>query len=208
MRRGSVKRMHLRVRRDGSVYVSAPYRASMKDIERFVTDNRDWIERTVKRVTEADHGYADGETVPVLGEEYVLHIIISPDERVAIEGPDLFVFTSDDPEPVMREFHRDIIKRVAPQYLDRWTRETGLRYSEFRTKYMRTKWGTCNTREKRIWLSTKLAEKPPECIEYVVLHEICHLRYADHGPGFKAMLDAYMPDWRERCRRLNPRVNP
>ena len=78
LRRGSVKRMHLRVRRDGSVYVSAPYRASMKDIERFVTDNRDWIERTVKRVTEADHGYADGETVPVLGEEYVLHIITSP----------------------------------------------------------------------------------------------------------------------------------
>ena len=78
---------------------------------------------------------------------------------------------------------------------------------EFRTKYMRTKWGTCNTREKRIWLSTKLAEKSPECIEYVVLHEICHLRYADHGPGFKAMLDAYMPDWKERRRRLNAKVN-
>ena len=199
--------MHLRVRKDGTIYVSAPFRVPMKDIEMFVTDNREWIEGTVKRVTEANRGYVDGETLPVLGKEFTLHIIISPEKKVIMEEDDLYVLTSDDPEPLMREFYRDIVKGIAPQYLDRWAEETGLHYSEFRTKYMRTKWGTCNTREKRIWLSTKLAEKSPECIEYVVLHEICHLRYADHGPGFKAMLDAYMPDWKERRRRLNAKVN-
>ena len=68
---------------------------------------------------------------------------------------------------------------------------------------MTTKWGTCNPSTGKIWLNLQLAKKPPECLEYVILHELAHLKVKDHGPEFVAILDRYMPMWREIKRRLN-----
>lgn len=62
---------------------------------------------------------------------------------------------------------------------------------------MKTKWGTCNVRDKRIWLSLELAKKPLRAVEYVVVHELAHLIERGHGPKFKAVMDRFYPDWRE-----------
>ena len=68
---------------------------------------------------------------------------------------------------------------------------------------MTSRWGTCNTKTKKIWLSTNLAKRPIECIEYVVLHELVHTVVPNHGPDFKALLNKYMPDWKRRKELLN-----
>ena len=67
---------------------------------------------------------------------------------------------------------------------------------------MKTRWGTCNTKTKKIWLNVRLAEHPAECLEYVILHELAHTRVPNHGADFKAILTEYMPDWRTVKRRL------
>ena len=103
----------------------------------------------------------------------------------------------------MREWYRSILKGVLPELFAKWETLTGMHCSEYRTRYMRTKWGTCNCRTKVIWMSVRLAEKPVECIEYVVLHELTHTVVPDHGEKFKAVLYRYMPDWKERRRLLN-----
>jgi predicted metal-dependent hydrolase len=68
---------------------------------------------------------------------------------------------------------------------------------------MKTRWGTCNTRTRKIWLNLQLAKKPVECLEYVILHELAHLKVPNHGKDFIAIMDQYMPDWREIKARLN-----
>ena len=75
--------------------------------------------------------------------------------------------------------------------------------SSWQSKYMTTKWGTCNTNTQKIWLNLQLAKKPIESLEYVILHELAHLKVKNHGPEFVAVLDQYMPQWQERKRLLN-----
>ena len=68
---------------------------------------------------------------------------------------------------------------------------------------MTTKWGTCNTSTRKIWLNLQLAKKPIECLEYVILHELAHLKVKYHGEEFVEIMDQYMPYWRECKQRLN-----
>lgn len=70
-------------------------------------------------------------------------------------------------------------------------------------KDMLTKWGTCNVDAKRVWLNLQLAKKPPECLEYVVIHELVHLKERSHNKRFVALMDKYLPDWRARKEKLN-----
>ena len=80
---------------------------------------------------------------------------------------------------------------------------TGLHPTSVIIRDMHTRYGTCNTKTGRIAMSLTLAAKPPACVDYVILHELSHLRYPDHGAGFKAHLDRYMPHWREIKKLLN-----
>ena len=61
---------------------------------------------------------------------------------------------------------------------------------------MKTRWGSLSIRNRRVDLNTRLAEKPEICLLYVALHEVAHVKAADHGPVFKAILTEYMPSWR------------
>lgn len=74
---------------------------------------------------------------------------------------------------------------------------------EFGIKKMRTRWGTCNLRAKRIWLNLELAKKPPECLEYVVVHELVHLLERKHNAVFVAYMDKHLPNWRHLKGELN-----
>lgn len=68
---------------------------------------------------------------------------------------------------------------------------------------MTTRWGTCNTNTRKIWLNLQLAKKPIECLEYVILHELVHLKVRNHGQEFIEILDKYMPTWRDIRKELN-----
>ena len=103
----------------------------------------------------------------------------------------------------MREWYRSVLNGLLPELFKKWEDITGMRCNGYRTRYMKTKWGTCNCGTRIIWMNVRLAEKPIECIDYVVLHELTHTRYPDHGAGFKASMDRFMPDWKERKRLLN-----
>ena len=68
---------------------------------------------------------------------------------------------------------------------------------------MITRWGTCNTNTRKIWLNLQLAKKPVECLEYGMLHELAHLKVKNHGADFVAILDQYLPYCRELTKQLN-----
>jgi len=77
--------------------------------------------------------------------------------------------------------------------------------SEFGIKKMKTRWGTCSIRAKRIWLNLELAKKPIECLEYVVVHELVHILERKHNERFIALMDKYFPKWRFYKEELNRR---
>ena len=84
-----------------------------------------------------------------------------------------------------------------------WSERTGLVPSGCIVRNMTSRWGTCNTKTGRITLNLQLVRYPIPCLEYVILHELAHLRVLGHGADFKALLDAYMPQWRARRKQLN-----
>ena len=91
-------------------------------------------------------------------------------------------------------------------YLPKWEKITGLYCDSWQTKYMTTRWGTCNINKKKLWFNLQLAKKPPECLEYIVLHELAHLKEKTHNKDFVAILDSYMPNWREIKQKLNSTI--
>lgn len=101
------------------------------------------------------------------------------------------------------ESDRDTLRELIEIILPKWERVTGLCCSSWQIRDMKTRWGTCNTQTGKIWLSLQLARQPIEFIEYVVLHELIHLKIPGHGKDFKEMLDLYMPDWREKRKMIN-----
>lgn len=101
------------------------------------------------------------------------------------------------------EADRQRLKELIEIILPKWEKQTGLNCFSWQIRNMKTRWGSCNTKTGRIWFSLQLAVRPIECIEYVVLHELIHLKIPGHGKDFKEMLDSYMEDWRVRRNELN-----
>ncbi|WFF74531.1 M48 family metallopeptidase [Proteiniclasticum sp. QWL-01] len=90
-----------------------------------------------------------------------------------------------------------------PEFINKWEEIIGVKANSVGVKIMRTRWGTCNTKDKRIWINLQLAKKPAECLEYVVIHELVHLLEKNHTPVFIAHMDKFLPDWRATKEELN-----
>lgn len=105
--------------------------------------------------------------------------------------------------PAQRDSARARLLGVTAPMFEQWIDALGVPTPDVRTRRMSTRWGSCNPTARRIWLSLELARFQPPLIEYVVVHELAHLRVAGHGPAFRAILDEALPDWRQRRRALN-----
>ncbi len=210
--RKAMKNLRLRVLPEGRICVSAPWLTSQRQIAAFVERNRDWIEAQLKkqesRPVPAAREYITGESLSLWGREYPLRLepcgrgggveLIDGEAVLRVpEGSD-----AEKRESVVFQWYREELARAAAMRLPLWEQAAGLYCGSWQIKRMKTRWGSCNTRAKRIWLSLYLARTPDACLDYVILHELAHLRYADHGAGFKAFLDGLMPDWRERRKLL------
>ncbi|WP_379544885.1 M48 family metallopeptidase [Psychrobacter sp. R86515] len=94
-------------------------------------------------------------------------------------------------------YYRQQLSEVAPALFDKSQPIVGVHANEIRLKKMHTRWGSCNTRAKRIWLSVYLPAYPIECTEYVIVHELCHLHHANHSRAFWQTVATAMPDYQQ-----------
>jgi len=113
--------------------------------------------------------------------------------------------TVEQRKHLLEEFYREKLKLLVPELLEKYIPVVGKAPKEWRIRNMKTRWGTCNTKEKRIWLSLHLAKKHPACLEYVIVHELIHLHVANHSKAFWAQVEVYYPQWREVRKLLNER---
>ena len=106
-------------------------------------------------------------------------------------------------ESLLNDFYREALSNQIAARLPLWEARTGLHPSAWQIKNMKTRWGTCNTATRKIWLNLQLAKQPPVCLDYVIAHELTHLRYPGHGQDFKTFLTCVMPNWPEVRKALN-----
>ena len=106
-------------------------------------------------------------------------------------------------EPVLGQAHRDYLKAVLPARIAHWEAALGVCVNEWRIRSMKTRWGTCNVKVGRVSFALMLAVQPLDLLDYIVLHELAHLLEPSHNARFHGILDAHMPDWRLRRKRLN-----
>ncbi|WP_439275524.1 M48 family metallopeptidase [Psychrobacter sp. 1U2] len=93
--------------------------------------------------------------------------------------------------------YRQQLSQVMPALFEKWQPIVGAQATETRIKKMHTRWGSCNTRARRIWLSVYLPAYPIECTEYVIVHELCHLHHANHSPAFWQTVATAMPEYKQ-----------
>lgn len=209
-----IKNMHLSVLPpDGKVRVSAPNNLSDESIIMFVKTKLCWIKKQQEKFElqprQSEREYVSGETLYVWGHQYFLQVEHNQKKNsLVLEGNKAILSvrkesTAKQREKFVNEWYRSLLKTEVEKYLPKWEAITGLYCDSWQSKYMTTKWGTCNTSTRKIWLNLQLAKKPIECLEYVILHELAHLKVKNHGPDFVAILDLHMPYWRECKKMLN-----
>jgi len=104
---------------------------------------------------------------------------------------------------VLQEWYRRRLRGLVPSLQGKWEEKLGVQVSEVGIKRMKTRWGSCNREDRRVWLNLELAKKPMRCLEYIMLHEMVHLLERRHGDRFVAILDVHMPRWRQYRDELN-----
>lgn len=209
-----IKNMHLYVKPpDGHVEVSAPQHLSDESIAMFIRTRVGWIKKQQEKFREQPRQdareYVSGETLYVWGKQYFLQVQYSSRRNaMKLSGSKAILTvrqesTSQQRENYVNKWYRELLKAEIEKRLPKWESISGLYCSGWQTKYMTTRWGTCNTRTGKIWINLQLAKKPYECLDYVLLHELAHLRVKDHSAAFIAILDEHMPYWREVKKQLN-----
>ena len=198
---------------DGAVRVSAPKRMPEAIIRAFLLEKASWIRTHAEKVRKSHanepRDYESGETVRLFGRVYPLVVLTEQKKNGVALEPDRIVLSlrGDVPkekrEAILNEWLRERLKAEIEHFLPLWSDLTGLVPSAWAVRDMTSRWGSCNTKTRKINLNLQLAHYPLVCLEYVILHELCHIRVHGHGPDFKALLDQYMPDWKARKRLLH-----
>ena len=215
LERKNIKNMYLRVLPpNGNVKVSAPLFISDEEIVNFIKLKKDWILKKQRYILENDIKaplkYDNGEKHYLWGEEYTLQLIKNDNvKHVLVDKEKSILYlpipkrsTIEKRKKILDEFYRNQMKIAIPPVLDKCTKIVGKTPSEVKIRNMKN-WGNCRYHDKRITLNLNLAKKDIECLEYVMIHELCHLIEFNHSKKFKKLMDKYCPNWKEIKKRLN-----
>lgn len=209
--RKKIKNMYLRVEPpDGEVLISAPSHMKDQDIKRFVAAHKEWISAQQNKISETCAGsqLLDGQGAMVFGVEKTIRIKTSYQKPVAtLEGDSIVLKLPPDHSYETREkaldsLYRQLLKAQLDTRLPVWERKTGLHTNQCRIKKMKTRWGSCNPQAKRVWVALEMAKKPPECLDYLLVHELCHMLEPNHSKKFWNHVEGFMPDYKERRKLL------
>ncbi len=210
-----IKNLHLGVHPPtGRVRVAAPLSMSDDSIRLFVVSRIPWInrqkEKFLNQERETKREYVTGESHYFLGKRYRLNFISDYNRRgVEIKGTNHINMYANSGSStyermvVMDSFYRSELTKILTELDKRWAKKLGIEVNEVRIKKMKTKWGSCNSSDKRIWINLELAKKSLHCIDYVFVHELIHIAERRHSKRFKELAQSALPNFEKYKRELN-----
>ena len=201
--RKRIRNMYLHVSPGGRVSVSAPLGFTEEEIRRFVLEKSDWINRHVETLSAAEapvSTYADGEVLSLWGRPLTIRVL--PDSKKSFCVTDESVVLTLPPSCTEKE-RTDFVKGQLKQRLLRairmrmpyWEQKTGLYARQLRVREMKTRWGSCNTGNAHMTFNLSLIHLAPECLDYVLVHELVHLVHARHNAAFWSTVKRYIPEY-------------
>ncbi|MBE9212847.1 M48 family metallopeptidase [Plectonema cf. radiosum LEGE 06105] len=213
--RKKIKNLHLAVYPpDGRVRIATPLNIDDEAVRLFAISKLSWIKKhqanfnTQERQSKRE--FVSGESHYYQGKRYLLNVIYHQgNSKVEVRNNtyiDLYVKEGSNEtqrKNAMTSWYRKQLKQDIPQLIAKWEPIINVEVKDWGVKQMKTKWGTCNTQAKRIWLNLELAKKDRHCLEYVVVHEMVHLLERSHGERFVALMNKFMPNWRFYKDELN-----
>lgn len=213
--RKDIKNIHLGVYPpDGRVRVSVPLAISDETIRIFLITKSSWIKKQQARFSKQERQtkreYVSGESHYIFGKKYQLTVKksgvkqeIKITKKKSIELTVKPKTTIYQKQVMFEKFYRDELEKIIPKLLEKWEKKIGVKVKEVRIKKMKTKWGTCNTKDKRIWLNLELVKQPVHCVDYVFVHELVHFKERKHSQRFLQLLEKAYPKWRQSKEELN-----
>lgn len=212
--RKKVRNLILKVIAPGRVCVSMPWHARHTEVRTWLLSKLDWIEQQRARYAAVpvvvEPEYLTGETHWVQGQccqllvNYADTIHIQHDaanQQLILQLPEYY--SALQRHQLLEHWHRQRLQDCLPPLIQHWQNTIGVTVNEWRIRKMRTRWGSCNIQDKRIWFNLELAKKSLACVEYIVVHELVHLHERYHNARFYAYMDRYLPDWRQHKQQLN-----
>ena len=210
--RKPIKNLHLSVcPPDGHVRLAVPLHMTADNVRLAVITRLSWIKKQQAsfqaQPRQSEREMVTGESHYVFGKRYRLEVIERRGCHEVINNHStlqLFVnpgTSTQNRTLVLTEWYRKQLKARIPDLLKHWEPLIGKQVAAWGIKKMKTKWGSCNISQRRVWLNLELAKKPIDCLEYVLVHELVHLLERHHGDRFKAHMTKYLPQW-QRCRDI------
>lgn len=209
-----IKNIHLSVHPpSGRVRISAPHRIKLDTLRIFAISKLSWIKKQQQKLKsqerEAQREFITRESHYYLGKRYLLNVIEHKSSaKVEIKHDRIELYVRPDTsrkkrQSILNEWYRERLKELIPPYIEKWEKVMNVKVDDWAIKRMKTRWGTCNTKGKRIWINLELAKKPIHCLEYIVVHEMVHLLERKHNEKFKAYMDKFIPQWKQLRQELN-----
>lgn len=198
----------------GRIHVSAPLYTREEQIRLFITQKLPWIAKHFASFDQpqqlAKPNYMSGEIHFLEGKAYRLNVISNARVNKICIRDDRFLDIYEIPGTPVR--HRPILMQAwykirlkvrCEPLLSKWQNIIGVQINQWGIKQMKTRWGSCNIKAKRIWLNLELAKRPDDSLELVIVHELMHLLENGHNANFRALMDKFLPDWRGRKDHLD-----
>ena len=216
----NIKNINIRINRNCEVSVSANRRTNPFDVDAIVVKKGDFILKSIDKFSNANKhqikskNYIDGEIFYILGKDVRLVVKKAESVRISHDEVYLFLFVKNVDDEVAK-------KRIVDKYLKNVATKTFLEileevyprfikfnipYPQLKSRSMKSRWGSCLVDKKIITLNTKLIHFQRSCIEYVIIHELCHLKHPNHSKEFYNFVANFIPNWKEQKDILNKNV--
>lgn len=217
LERKNVKHINLRIKSDGSIFVSANLDISIEMLENFIRKKEHLIVKQLEKVEdekniykESDKRYISGETFIFLGRFVRLKVIKSETEYIKTDGVYIYLYVKNPnnfnkKKNLMENYYADFSEKIFGEILENIYpkfKKYNVNFPKIKIRKMTKRWGSCLYKKEEIILNKKLIEIDRECIEYVILHELIHFIYPNHSKDFYNLITVFMPDWKKRKARL------
>lgn len=217
-----IKNINIRIKPDGTIYLSCPIKMKSEEAEKFLIQKSDWILKQQIKLNLYNEQkekceFKDGGKVYFLGKLYNLKIVPYKSNEVEISDTNITIYIKD-------KYVQNI--EYIKKYYNKWLKEKSFEiYNELVEKYQRqmskyvkcfpqievkvlkTRWGSCMPFKNKVTFNLSLIKTPIECVEYVVVHELAHFKYQNHSKKFYNLVEQYIPDWKERRKILNKKYS-
>lgn len=210
-----IKNVHLTIYPPNArIHVSAPLAMTEEAVRLFLITKQSWIRKQVSLVLDQNRQtpreYVSGENHYFKGHRYRLKVVYhNAPPKVEIQGNEYIVLfvregtTVERRAEILREWYRFEFKSILPVLIAKWEETLGVKVNKWEVKQMKTLWGSCNHRTHNVIFNLELIKKPLHCIEYIVVHELLHIKVRLHNEEYTSLLNRYFPNWKQLKDELN-----